>query len=110
MGRPLGSQNKDKPYRDALRMVLAAGDRGEKLEYPPFSIRAIALATVTKALTGDTAAIREIGDRLDGKVPQAIVGDSEHDPIGIGLIERKIIDPRNSDAEGLPAAAGPEPV
>ena len=32
----------------------------------------------------ETAAQREIADRLDGKVPQAIVGDDTHDPIRVG--------------------------
>jgi hypothetical protein len=33
------------------------------------------------ALEGDLQAMDKLTDRLDGKVAQAIVGDSEHDPI-----------------------------
>jgi hypothetical protein len=32
------------------------------------------------------AALREFGDRMDGKPAQAIVGDEEHAPIRIGEI------------------------
>ena len=66
MGRPIGSQNKDKPFRDALRQVLLeAGESRVKLKH-------IALALLEKGGEGDVAAIKEIGDRLDGRVPQAI--------------------------------------
>lgn len=63
---------------------------------------------IAKVMTGDVPAVKEFADRIDGKVPQAIVGDSEHDPIGIEQIVRKIVDPksRDSDSPGIPAAAG----
>jgi hypothetical protein len=74
-GRPLGAQNKDKPFRDALRMEIAAC--GEDLK----ALREVAKALLVKAQSGDVAATKELADRLDGKVPQAVVGDSEHDAI-----------------------------
>lgn len=47
-------------------------------------------------LQGDVPAIREIADRLDGKVPQAVVGDGEHDPINfIAEVRRVIVDPKS---------------
>ena len=56
-------------------------------------LRAVAEALVNKAITGDVQAIREIADRIDGKVPQGIVGDDEADPINIvQRIERVIVD------------------
>jgi hypothetical protein len=55
-------QQRDKPYREALRMELAAaGDNMKEL-------REIAKAHIAKAKEGDMGAIREIADRLDGKV------------------------------------------
>ena len=45
---------------------------------PAGSLRANAQLLLLK---GDVSAIREIADRLDGRVPQAIVGDDESDPI-----------------------------
>ena len=76
-GRPRGAQNKDKPFRDALRMAVADAQGDFK------ALRRVADALISKALTGDVAAIKEVADRLDGKVPQAMVGDDEHPPIGM---------------------------
>lgn len=56
-------------------------------------LRAVADALVEKAMSGDVAAIKEVADRIDGKVPQALVGDSEYDPIGVSEIRRTIVDP-----------------
>ena len=64
-GNP-GGRPKDKPFADALRMELkVAGDDHRKL-------RKIARALIAKAEDGDLAAIREIADRLDGKVVPAV--------------------------------------
>jgi hypothetical protein len=72
-GNP-GGNFKEKPFRDALRKVLYENDR-EALDK-------IARALVKRAAQeGDPVAVREIADRLEGKVPQAIVGDDEHEPI-----------------------------
>lgn len=76
-GRPPGAQNKDKPFRQALRMELAAA--GEDLR----RLRTIARALLDKAEAGDVASIKEVADRLDGRPAQAIVGDDEHPAVGI---------------------------
>jgi hypothetical protein len=80
MGRPIGSQNKDKPFRDALRMEAKALEAGEVVDHPRGSLRWNAQQLLLK---GDVKAIREVADRLDGKVPQAIVGDDVEDPIRV---------------------------
>ena len=62
-------------------------------------LRAVADALVDKAMTGDVAAIKEVADRIDGKVPQALVGDGEFDPISVlTRIERVVVDPANPDS------------
>lgn len=71
MGRPAGSQNKDKPFRDALRMEIAAAGDDRK------ALRLVAQALISKAMMGDVQAIKEVGDRLDGKVAQTVSGDEE---------------------------------
>ena len=68
---------KDKPFRDALRMEILAMGADHK------GLRAIARSLIKNAVSNDNSAIREIADRIDGKVPQAIVGDDEYDPIQI---------------------------
>lgn len=61
-------------------MEYLALERGEKIEHPPGSLRAIAQAALLKASGGDTPTINLVGDRLDGKPAQAIIGGDEDDP------------------------------
>jgi hypothetical protein len=68
-GNP-GGRPKTKPFKDALRAII------DKV-----GLEGAAEPLVAKANIGDVAAIKELGDRMDGKVPQAIVGDDEFDPI-----------------------------
>jgi hypothetical protein len=77
MARPLGSPNKDKPFRDALRMELAALGEDD-----PKSLRGLARKLLDAASGGDNtlAAIKEVADRLDGKPAQAVIGGDEDDP------------------------------
>lgn len=69
---------KEKPFRDALRIEIAAAENGESSVAPKGSLRWNARQLLER---GDPASIRELADRLDGKVPQAVVGDDEHGPI-----------------------------
>ena len=79
-GRPVGATNKDKPFRAALVRALEIADNNPK------KLDELARALVAKAKTGDVAALREVSDRLDGKVPQAVVGDSGSEPITLRTI------------------------
>jgi hypothetical protein len=74
MANPRGQQ-RDKPFRDALRMEIASAGEDRK------ALRAVAQALLGKAMMGDVQAIKELGDRLDGKVAQSIGGDDELGPI-----------------------------
>lgn len=85
MANPRGQQ-RDKPFRDALRMEIAEAEGDRK------RLRTIARALLDKAETGDVNAIKEIGDRLDGKVAQAIIGDDEEDAIKLSTISRVIVE------------------
>ena len=64
-GRPKGSPNKDRPFREALRLELG-GDANQR------KLRKIARGLIDKAGEGDVAAIKQIADRLDGKPAQAV--------------------------------------
>lgn len=66
MARPLGSQNKDKPFAEALRMELAAAGEDRK------ALRRIARKLIANAESGDMQAIGMIADRLDGKPAQEV--------------------------------------
>jgi hypothetical protein len=60
-------------------------------------LRDIADALVSKAIEGDFAAIKEVADRIDGKVPQAIAGDPENPMMVLQEITRKIVHVRAGD-------------
>jgi hypothetical protein len=65
MGRPIGSVNREKPFADALRMEICAGNDLRHL-------RVIARKLIEMAEGGDLQAIKEVGDRLDGKCAQVV--------------------------------------
>lgn len=67
MGAPVGNTNSSKNNRlwaETIRRAVVQSD--------PDRLRRIAEALLSKAETGDINAIREIGDRLDGKPQQAM--------------------------------------
>lgn len=68
----------DKPFRDALR--LAVKREGDSQAKGKSKLDRIAARLVTEAMDGDVQAAKEIADRLDGKVPQAVIGGGANDP------------------------------
>jgi hypothetical protein len=71
MGRPLRhprGQQRDKIYREALRLELADMSEGVDLK----KLREIARTHIEKAAAGDMQAIKELADRLDGKPAQQL--------------------------------------
>jgi hypothetical protein len=69
-GNPNG-RPKSKPFKDALKRALK----------DEVDLDKVAASLVAKAMTGDVSALKEIADRLDGKVTQPIGGDDEAEPI-----------------------------
>lgn len=89
-GNP-GGRPKHKPFQEALRMEMLAAERGEACEAKQGSLRWNARQLLEK---GDVPAIKEIADRLDGKVPQAVVGDDEHNAINVvAKVIREVVRP-----------------
>jgi hypothetical protein len=87
-GNP-GGRPKVKPFRDALMIEALSAENGEPCLAKKGSLRWNARQLLEQ---GDVPAIREIADRIDGKVPQAVVGDDESDAINIiHTIERRIV-------------------
>ena len=77
-GAPLGNKNatKNKPWADAINRVLLAED-GQKM-------RDLAEKLVKAGLAGDVTALKEIGDRMDGKPKQQLeVAGDEGGPLRI---------------------------
>lgn len=81
----------DKLMRDAIMLALhreatdAEGNKSKKLNI-------IAAKLVELAAEGDMQAIKEIGDRVDGKPAQAIIGDSESPLELVHRVERIIVE------------------
>ncbi len=61
---------------------------------------------VRKLASGDVAALKEVTDRVEGRVPQSVVGgDDDDNPIKIETIRRIIVRPGHSDGGSVPPAA-----
>jgi hypothetical protein len=72
----------DKLWRDAIRK--AALEQAEAKRGPK-KLELAARALVNAAITGDVSAAKEMGDRLDGKVPQAVTGEGGTGPVALAI-------------------------
>lgn len=83
MAAPVGNQNakKAKRWQDALVKALARFTTDDGKIQAGQALDKIAEVVVLRALAGDKDSIAEIGNRLDGKPAQAIVGDDDAPPI-----------------------------
>lgn len=69
-GNANSGRKAEKPFRDALRMELAAAGTDHK------ALRAIAARLIAMAEAGDMQAIKELADRTDGKSVQQLDVDA----------------------------------
>lgn len=92
MGAPIGSHNrtKGKPWADAIARALA-----RKAEGKDTGLNLIADQLVSAALNGDQWAIKEIGDRSDGKAAQSVTVGGDSDAPLVHRIECVIVDPKD---------------
>ena len=82
-GAPVGNKNAasrtPRYWRDAIQRALEkrSQSRADGIQ----EIDALADELLKLVAAGDLGALKEFGDRMDGKPPQAIVGDDERDPV-----------------------------
>ena len=82
-----GRPPKEKSFANMLNIAIKEAIEGTAKT----KLRAVADALVDKAMSGDVAAIKEVADRLDGKVPQGVIGGEEGDnPIVQEIIIRGV--------------------
>lgn len=92
-GNPAG-RPKSRPFREALDRAIKAASEGDEA----ISLDDIARALLVKAKTGDVPAIKELAERYDGKVAQAIIGGDEDDP-AINVVNRIEIVAANGNSQ-----------
>jgi hypothetical protein len=83
MGAPIGNQNaaRGRPWRDAINKALDL--RTKSRVDGKREIDALAEKLLDAVAAGDLAALREFGDRIEGKPAQPIGGDDELPPVQI---------------------------
>lgn len=86
-------QQRDKPFRDALRKRIAeASDDPKRLDR-------IAGKLLELAEAGDVQAIKEVADRLDGKVAQSLIGGDDDDPAIRTITKIELVGVRSPDQD-----------
>lgn len=98
-GAQLGNDNarKARIWAEAVRRAIARKAEGS-LEH---GLDTLADKLVSAATAGEQWALLEIGNRLDGKPPQAIIGGDEDDPpVKIQKVERVIVRAKPESADG----------
>lgn len=71
-GNPSGPPKRVKVWRDAINRAIKRREESD-----PQALEKLADRLLAAVAEGDVAAIKEFGDRLDGKVAQPISGDDD---------------------------------
>jgi hypothetical protein len=96
MGAPVGNQNScsdNRLWANTIRRAIAQSD--------PERLRRIAEALLNKAEEGDLQAMKELGDRVDGKPAQSIAVGNEPGQEFVTKIVREIVHAHDPDSKGL---------
>lgn len=75
-GNPNGAPKRAKIWRDAINRAIKRREQED-----PQALEKLADKLLKAIDAGDIGAMKEFGDRIDGKVAQAIGGDDELGPI-----------------------------
>ena len=78
MGAPIGNNNpsKGKQWKAAINRALEKRSRVDAKE----ALDELAEKLLVAAEAGESWALKELGDRIDGRPAQAIIGGDEDDP------------------------------
>lgn len=98
MAAPLGNQNaaKAKVWLAAIHRALERRCGGDRIK----ALDDCADKLVSAVMLGEQWAILELGNRLDGKPAQAIIGGDENDPpLSLRVIEIRAVDANRSPAQ-----------
>lgn len=92
MSAPIGNKfgTNARIWRQAIERALGKRSRVDQIE----ALDALAEKLLARCDEGDMAALKELGDRLDGKPAQVIQGDVEHPLSLIQRIETVLVDPK----------------
>jgi hypothetical protein len=93
MPAPIGNNNakKGNEWRDAIQYAVKAYE-ADGIERGS-ALKAIAKKVIGMALEGDIQAVKEIGDRLDGKPVQAVTG-GDGGPLTVQILRFADTDPK----------------
>lgn len=80
---------KAKRWTAAIDKALEAKSRRDGIE----ALEQLAEKLIELAMAGDLSALKELGDRMEGKPSQQILGAGEQGEHLFGEIVRKVIDP-----------------
>lgn len=93
MAAPIGNKNaaRGKLWRAAIERALDIRGGGDRVQ----ALNVLADKLLAACAEGDLAALKELGDRLDGKPAQTIAGDPEN-PLEIREILIRAVDGNRS--------------
>jgi hypothetical protein len=99
MAAPVGNQNarNAKRWQSAITRALARASEGRGVEA---GLDKLADKLITAALMGEQWALKEVGERLDGKAAQVIAGDDDLPPVQVSKVERVILRANATDPNG----------
>lgn len=75
-GNPNGAPKRAKIWREAINRAIKRREQDD-----PQALEKLADKLLKAVDDGDVGAMKEFGDRIDGKVPQGIGGDDELGPV-----------------------------
>lgn len=89
-GNPNGQPKRTKLWKEAIVRAIKRREASD-----PQALEKLADKLIAQVEAGDVAAIKEFGDRVDGKVAQALIGDDSEDAISLRTIVTGV--PRAAD-------------